>query len=360
MKGIRKSVLLIILLALMTVVAAEEQSVTLTQLSKVAISNWQALAFASIIFSAILVAVGAMVGTAMEIPEMKAWAGNEMAQVFANTVLVLVLIGTIIFLDTIVMAMVNESGIGGLSCQAGDNCLKKVANAYLDDYINMGKEGAKNVLQNNMDSMGWANRRFGLYCISLYCAQFGITTTFVAHYMLDADRYTLVFEYYSGILSSLEAQKFFVNEIGFTAGPLILSIGIIMRAFFFTRRTGGLLIAIAAGVMFFLPAMYIFDWMTLDLAISGDKAIQSQAEWCPAECKIGPPLAYYIDDNGNYVQLTSTKLIYENFTASKENVPRDIILGKIKSGTTDIGKSRTLYSCQYTDPNGQKTMPEIQ
>lgn len=350
--------LLFLLLIVSTVVFATQTS-TLKELSNVAVSNWQALAFLSLIISAILVGMGYAVGIGFEMPRMKAWAGNELSQIFANAILIIAIIGTIGFLDTLMIAMVNESGVGGLNCNIGDNCLKKTANAYLNDYIDMAKSGAKSVLIDSMKHTSWAGNRVGIHCTTIYCGMVGANFALVPHYALDADRLTVVFEYYTGVLASMEGQKFFVNEIGFKGGPLLLAIGIVMRGFFFTRKTGGLLIAIAAGVMFFYPAMYVFDWMTLDLAITGDKGVGDIDQSCPKECRKSPPMAFY-QDGKKTVTLSKTSQIYARFptdTAGQEKA-RSIALGKTGSGSSKTPvkyqtdkQGKLVYSCQYVDPS---------
>ena len=179
------------------------------------LSNWHTIAIMAIIISVILVAIAYAIGIGFEMPEMQAWARNELSQVFANVLIIVFLIGIVAFIDMATMAMVAGSGVGGLTCVPSENCLGKVANAYLDDYINASRDGAKNVLKNNMKASAWANRRVGLYCYVIYCAQLGVTTTVAGQYILDSDRYSIVFEYYQGLLASLNSQKFFINEISF-------------------------------------------------------------------------------------------------------------------------------------------------
>ena len=116
-------------------------------------------------------------------------------------------------------------------------------------------------------------RRLGLTCISIYCLQVGVTSTVAAQNVLNMDKYSIIFEYYQNLLASMEAQRFFVQQISFNMAPVVLAIGIVLRSFFFSRKLGGLLMSIAIGVMFFFPGMYIFDWLTLNMTVNGDKPL---------------------------------------------------------------------------------------
>jgi hypothetical protein len=310
------------------------------------LSSWQSLAILAIIISVIFVAMAYAIGIGFSMPQMEAWARSELTQVFANVVIIIALIGAVTFVDLVVMAMVTGSGLP-IPCDVGDNCLKNTVNEYLDDYIDAAKGGAKETIVNNLQAAGWANRRAGLYCtVFIPCVQASFSATIVGHYVLDVDRYTLIFEYYQGLLSSLNAQKFFVNEISFKVGPLILALGIVARSFFITRRLGGSLIAIAAGIMFFFPAMYIVDWLTLDMALTGDNPFEAQdRSRCPEECNYAPPLAFYFNTTQNKdVGLNTTKEIYAMFDKNDRDKGSNILLGE---SVSESGINGVLIStCQ--------------
>lgn len=311
------------------------------------LSSWQLLSVMALVISVILVAIAYMIGIGFEMPGMRAWAGTELVQIIANAILILVLLGCIIFVDTIISVIVEDSGLNIPECtDPTQSCLKAVTLDYLRDYVESSKEGALSILKNNMDAMGWANRRYGIYCtpaiLPFPCLQAGFSTTVVAHNIMDTDMYAILFEYYTNLLASMEAQKFFVTEISFGMGPLILAAGIVGRSFFFTRKLGGLLIAIAIGIMFFFPAMYIFDWITLDMALAGDKAIEDQARSCPSECALLPPLAWI---EGTDLVLVEMQDVYAEFSTADAATAAAIIDGSLASATNSYGS--VVKSCYY-------------
>lgn len=317
------------------------------------LADWKIIAVAALFISGILVAIGYVIGMGMEMPELRAWAGNELVQVVSNAILIVILMIVIGFLDSLIMGLVNSSGVGALHCDVGDNCLLKSADFYISDYLGAAEDKAKDVLRNNMIASGWANRRVGIYCITIYCAQAGVHMALAPHYNLDMDRYMVVFSYYSGLIASLEAQRFFVNEISFNIGPLLLALGIVARSFFFTRRTGGLLIAIAAGIMFFFPMMYLFNWMTLDMTISGDNLAQQSEFACPTECSYSPASAYY---GAAEISLNTTDDVYAVFAESDEEreKARMIIMGELEVATASAGdiEGQSIYSCNHPANGG--------
>jgi hypothetical protein len=111
--------------------------------------------------------------------------------------------------------------------------------------------------------------------------------------ILHVERYNTILEFYSTLFSSMYSQQFFVKQIVPNAAPYLLFLGIILRSFFVTRRLGGLLIAIALGVMIVLPLMYVFDWITMRITIYGDKALEPEpVPVCPESCQTLPPAAF--------------------------------------------------------------------
>lgn len=306
------------------------------------LSGWQALAVMAIIISILFIAIGYAVGIGFEMPEMEAWARSELGQVFANVIIITSFLGVVIFIDTMVVTIINTSGVP-VHCGVFQNCLEKVSVEYIQEYIDIGKGGAKNALENSVVAAGWMNRRVGIYAKKLWpWLQMGGTTTLAANYVLDFDRYGIIFNYYQGLLSSLEAQKFFIQQICFKVGPLILALGIVARSFFVTRKLGGLLIAIAASIMVFFPLMYVFDWMSLEIAATGDIAGDLGQGNCPVECSKTPPLAYY-----DTTKVDNMSALYMMFDEEDFDDVQKLAQGKIESLVSDNPSGRTVYSCDY-------------
>jgi len=310
--------------------------------------NWQLLSVMAIMISVVLVAIAYAIGVGLEMPEIKAWAGTELVQIIVNAIIVALLIVTIAFIEMLVLAIASTSldaeTVPECFGQSGETtgCLQSVTDAYMKSYLETAKNDAKNAVRQNMDLSAQAGRRYGLYCLTIYCIQLGATFGVNGNYVLKSDMYMSIFEHYTSLISSMEAQRFFVTEICFKMGPVVLAIGVVARSFFLTRKLGGLLIAIAAGIMFFFPGMYIFDWLTLDMMMNGDKAMEDEASLCPPECGKAAPMAL-TEDGGN---LYSANEIYAAFSESKQNLAAKIIAGTSKDevGTDDYG---VVTSCNY-------------
>lgn len=360
-----KKLLIIVLLAFITITFAEtatDSFVEHTTGSEKAnfeiINNWQALAVLALLLSSVLVAIAYMIGTGLEMPELQAWAKTEFVQIITNAILILALFVTIAFINLIVLGVAYESNLGLEECNilsgatGGVDCLRAVTTNYLDVQITDTMEkSAKTVLESNTKDSAWAARRFGINCISLvYCVQLGINMGFFGHYALNTDMYAIVFEHYTNLLAFIAAQRFFVEQISFKMAPAILAVGIVARSFFFTRKLGGLLMAIAIGCMFFFPGMYIFDWVTMDMATNGDTAGTDQdPTGCPSECIIPAPLAYA----GNTV-IKSEKEMYLAFNPEDNAIAKGLIDGTIEIAVPTNASSPyagvAFSSCNIKNP----------
>lgn len=263
-------------------------------------TKWETAAVLALIISAIIISLTYMISIGFDMPDLKAWAGTELSQIIATAIIIAGLVAVLAFINQVVGIIVNESHIQGFSCQLSENCLNKTASFYFDSYIRTAKNQMRAALAETKEKMEASSRRMNAYCSQLIlpipCLQFSTSFSVdpdVGKDILDAERAGAVFEYYQNLLSSMEAQNFFVTNVSYTIGPILLALGIFGRSFFFTRRLGGLLIAIAIGIMVVLPLMYLFDWLAMQVMLYGGLPFSGSAQSdCQEECQQEIPIAY--------------------------------------------------------------------
>jgi len=318
------------------------------------VTDWRIISVIALMLSVMIAGLAYMMGSAFESSELKAWAQNELVQVFANAIIIITLLACIALVDTTVSLIIYNSGVP--PCTGGTSCLQNSAVAYLDDFTNVAKTSAKGVVGDASDAAKAASRRFGVFCTSIYCGYAATTISTSAERVLEQDRDNIIIEDYMNVLSSLEAQKFFVQSICFQICPAIMALGIVARSFYFTRKLGGLLIAIGVGAMFFLPMMYVFDWSTLDFAANGDKAMaEGGAKECPLECDAPAPLAYY-SENGVDRSVNSESELHRYFAGmnGKDDTVQGLINGSVERATDISGVD--IISCNFI---GKDTCPSL-
>ncbi|MEM3227648.1 MAG: hypothetical protein QXR58_02660 [Candidatus Micrarchaeaceae archaeon] len=60
-------------------------------------------------------------------------------------------------------------------------------------------------------------------------------------------------------ITGIEVQAVLLKFVGLTAVPVLLPAGIVLRTFYFTRRLGGAIIAVAIGLFAVFPLTYLLD-----------------------------------------------------------------------------------------------------
>ncbi|MBI2079612.1 hypothetical protein HYT84_02515 [Candidatus Micrarchaeota archaeon] len=262
-------------------------------------TDWRVISILVTLLTGLLVAAAYMAGISFDIPDLKAWASVESSQILTNGLIILLLVTTLTFLDGMVAVIVNGSGTT-VTCGATSGpilCVQQLAKAYTQDLIELVKDDSGSLIQKSYDLGLEAGKRHGFSCNMFLippCLWISFSFGENPHLMVDIERINFVLEHYGNIGASLYAQLFFVEKISFTLGPLLIALGIVGRSFFVTRRLGGLLIAIAIGIMFVFPLMYAFNWLTLTVYVFGDKMFSSDlGASCPAVCKQPIVAAYY-------------------------------------------------------------------
>jgi len=330
-------VLLVLMTALSSATTSEllVQAGTSTDIVSELFTSWQAISVMAIMVSALLVALTYMLGIGFEIPSLKAFAGTELGQVIASIIIILTMWILMGIIDAQVALLINGQIEGMTPCAAvGQSCLKDAATFYLNGYIDSAKAATRALLINNMEATDKGSGRNFFSCYSavlpIPCMQLSLSDSEDAFLVLDMDTNQVLYEYYASLLSSMEAQKMFVESVCFKIAPFILAVGIVARTFFVTRKLGGLLIACAAALLFVLPLMYIFDWMTLNLEFTSDKAFGDQANLCPLECQLTPALVY--DSKTNFSAYTQADLYSIFYDGLKDpTIARNLSHGKLAS-----------------------------
>jgi len=332
-------------------------------------ANWKGISVMIALVTVMLVALAYMAGKGFDMPEIRAWAASELSQAFVTVLIVIFMVAIVGFADEIARFIVNQSNVG-FQCEDGDPCAIMTANAYLDGLIDSADTAALELAQDNIKALKQATRKAGGYAVPFIkpipLLQLAIYASAEAGKIMDAERYGILYEYWINMLSILHAQKFFVGTIVFKFAPTVLAIGIVARAFFVTRKLGGLLMAIALGVMLVFPLMYIFNWITLNVTLFGDAILGVGGEPCPEICKEVPPL--YYTTNGDSIRTTGELIEFLDLNDSEADfywdAMNDLANGTIDEYTFDVdGTDVIVKSCEnasyYFSPEGDSYCPYI-
>ena len=260
-------------------------------------SDWRVTGLLGVAIAIAIIAVAAMVGHGFNLPEVKAFVDTELMQAVVSLLLIFALIGLIAFFDTIAFDAVNGAGLP-VTCSGSEPCYVSAAKQYLTGLYDVGKEYAQNSLKESFDNQKWASRGVSMQFNVWWAAFAGTNSRLNAGWSIKAERAASIFETVSKLLASIYAQIYFIDVISFGIAPIFLLLGILLRTFFFTRKLGGLMLAIAIALFVIYPLTYAFAWYTLNVTIYGERTLAIHDPNCPAECMARYPVAFYIKEDG--------------------------------------------------------------
>lgn len=251
--------------------------------------DWRAIGVIAILISIVFVAIAYMIAIAFNLRELKVWADSELSQVFISMLILVGIVGLVSLLSTLSSTVASASGVGVTCDEAKEPCSITVAKTYVDQLISVAHSTAFNILDGNVEMANKAYKRWGIQTNTMYTLWLSGSMAKDAGWTMRLDRNQDLFNTLSNILGALYAQRYFLDVIAFGLGPILLLFGILLRTFFFSRRLGGLLLAIAIGILVVYPLLYVLSWLTLAVTTYGENAIGGAAQDCPKECTISPP-----------------------------------------------------------------------
>jgi len=280
-------------------------------------SDWQATGLVGVAIVCAIIALAAMIGKAFNLPEVKAFANNELKQAIISAILIVSLVALVAFFNEIAVDAVAGADLP-VPCNSNEPCYITAAKYYLKTLFDTGSGYAENNLEESIKRMKRASYGYNLNFNKIYLLFAGMSIRFNAGDSIMGERHGAMFSQVSKILASIYAQKYFIDVITFGIAPLFILLGIVLRTFFFTRKLGGLLLAIAISLFIIYPLTYVFAWYTLNVTVYGERTLAVGDPACPGECTSTYPVAFFVDgSNGKLVQFPTTQsLIRTGINAS--------------------------------------------
>ncbi|MFA5108077.1 MAG: hypothetical protein WC492_00920 [Candidatus Micrarchaeia archaeon] len=245
-----------------------------------------------------------MAGSMMQSDELKVLARSEVMQAIATMLIVIIVVGSVVFFDTLLEGTLSSSGFSspcppGTKNAGGQSLALLYSGCYADNLFGMARAQGEGALRESIDAGKAAYRNIGYQSDNQELIYSGMNVRPQAWKRIIMEVKGVEFQFLSNIMISLSAQAKFLNQIIPALGPSALLLGIILRSLFFTRKYGGLLIAIGLALMLVFPAAYMLAWVTLQVAVFGPQIAGTGESnpTCPTECKVLPPLAYCINEN---------------------------------------------------------------
>ena len=267
------------------------------------VMQWLPIAAMAVMLSTFIVALAYMVAHFLGDEKLKAWGKSEAMQIFYSILILALILSLYGILNTVLSSVASFDPQSAAICQADSSASGNLivgTNPRNHDslvyYVPMANDPnsqitysipchiglANNYLEQVFSNAKQLNRHFiGIavfyHTVSTASLTFetlvppttAITVMPLAGLSIVADSISQLFEITVRLMALLRLQQFFLALVQRALFPLFLVIGIILRTFFFTRKLGGLLLALGLCLYTVFPGVYIIGSYVLGQSTNG-------------------------------------------------------------------------------------------
>ncbi len=314
-------------------------------------SSWSFVAVMLVVISTALVALVYMFGSVLVDDKMKLWAKLELFEIFYSLILLAAVLSWITMFDNVAYGVLHDQnsaltkGFFPDAANAGKYVVRDICEAAPGTYDAASDALAFSSVSPYYDiphchirlSIYYLNTIFQetsnvafdiyqSYMVTSTIADFAINIEFVTDkagfftitpwrgfFTMGNTMKTAGFDFAMKLMTLTKFQEIFISFISKALFPNLFIVGLVLRTFSFTRRLGGLLMAIALALFYIFPMFYVFGAMLVT-------SIQHAAAIGPDSI---PSIAYHLYINGKVPLLTGSydlnqqKLGYYNLVTTE-------------------------------------------
>lgn len=264
------------------------------------VPGWYPLFFIALAIVALLQALGYMFSAFIGDDKMKAFVKKELGQLVISVILILVVTPVFILgMNALLQSLIAAPGLTSTDWQGYVNtvcsfsgpsarvmpCHMAMAMDFLQTMYSSMYTTALSYFMNNWFSAFLSYLQVGLNA-RVFISVASLSVRPFAYMSLNADMYSILFDLAMKNIMLLRVQEMFLTFLMWPLFPVMLSIGLVLRTIYFSRKLGGLLIALALAAYFVFPMFYVMSdaiffsmvggWQTTPVII-GQTFDQSQA-----------------------------------------------------------------------------------
>ena len=272
--------------------------------------GWQGMIGVALMTALFLLAAGYMASAVLNDEKLNAWVKKEVGQVFFSAIILVVTIWVVASLDPMLKSVSMpgipittpawQSYVGTVCCDSvtpngcaavrNRACHIELASDYLQFLYDTLRQDALTYLDNYWNYGFMSTLSFNVSAL-LDEKTAGLDFSPFAGLSMAADYFSVLFELAAKMMMLVRAQQIFLDYVWYVIFPVFLSMGLILRLLYFTRKLGGLLIAIAICAYVVFPMFYVAssailfqflggngtNWNALGLKASGLTYDQTQS-----------------------------------------------------------------------------------
>jgi hypothetical protein len=236
--------------------------------------GWEGLVGVAFAITFSLLAIGYMAGSLLMDDKLKAWAKKEVGQAFYSVLIILAVLAIVGLLDSSLKPVIADAGTtqawqnyvnyavcctpGAGSCLALSDRPCHVAVAY--DYLQLLYESLRSnavaffINHYNHAFLSFLNIGFSSRVL-VHLGSLNIRP--LSGLSFGVEFFSLLFDLAIKNMMLIRLQQSFLDYLLAAFFPVMISIGIVLRIFYFSRKLGGLLIALALSAYYVFPMFYV-------------------------------------------------------------------------------------------------------
>jgi len=245
-------------------------------------TTWIPIALLALGIAIILTAIVYMIGSALSNDKMKMWAKLELVEVFYSAVIIAVIavpsVGVLSVVDSIVKGSLGYGDDGPLvwipeSDTFASLCKDDIAQNQMSIYNNVSachiRLGMYFMHALFKETSDFAYKDYLSYIYTSMAADFTMNFEFITEaagfftvapwrgfFTMGNTIKSLVFDYAIKLMILLKFQEVMLAFIAKALFPALFVVGAVLRTFTFSRRLGGLLLAMALSLYYVFPMFY--------------------------------------------------------------------------------------------------------
>lgn len=235
--------------------------------------TWGFIAFAAILLATAFASLVYMLGHFLSNDRMIAFGKIEMAESIYSAILIVLVLAILATATDAAATLIKGVYPGGPTGPAAHICGDSF-NHYFNDF-NGQFPCHMRMARYYLDTLYAEGKIFNYELLSIHMwysffQNIGISSDFHEHtsgsvsfsplgsaLSLPSSIYSYMFEFGMKSMVILRFQQFFLNFVNYSIYPVFVILGLILRNFPFSRRLGGLLMAIGISLFFIFPMFYV-------------------------------------------------------------------------------------------------------
>ena len=246
--------------------------------------GWGNLAGTALMTVVLLLAIGYMAASLMNDEKLKAWTKKEIGQALYSVLIFVFAISLVGVLDQLLHAL--STGAGELvssnswrdyvelnvCCDPSSGtcvgparhrpCHIELASQFLQFLYETARMNALSSLMNYWFFAFLSNMSVGISLL-VFSVQAGLSVTPLAGLSAAADYFSILFDLAVKTMMITRAQQVLLDFLNFPVFSVFMAMGLVLRIFYFTRKLGGLLVALALVFYTVYPMFYVVSYAVL-------------------------------------------------------------------------------------------------